>query len=242
MRFAMKWWKELFAYDGKVIEVLNKLGELILVNIVFVVCCLPIITIGSSLTSFYYAVIKSIRRERGNPLGEFFSSMKRTLRKGCIVTLEALLWIALLYLGREYARAVGSTRMELLYLALMVISAGVLMYIFPVLSRFKMKLSAMWKLAFVMCIRFLPVTAVLLIGSAAVAWLVIFHLPMACVFIVPGCWCYIVTFLMERVLLAYMPKPEEGDESDENAWYFEHTDKEGKRAKKERKEVRHESL
>ncbi len=232
----MKEWKDLFSYDGKVIQFLHKTGELILVNIVCILCCLPFITTGSSLTSFYYAVTKGIRRERGNPLEEFFGSMRRTLGKGCLLTLEILVWFGALYLGRRYAQAQGSTRMETVYLALMLLSAGVLVYVFPVFSRFEMRLSAIWKLSFVMCIRFLPITAALLAGSGVLGWLLIYHLPMACILVIPGCWCYAVTFLMEKALLAYMPRPEDGDD----AWYYEH--KERRQGKRERKEVRHESL
>ena len=51
--------------DGKIVSLLNKAGEIILLNMVFLLCCLPVITIGPALASLYYATIKSIRRERG---------------------------------------------------------------------------------------------------------------------------------------------------------------------------------
>ena len=89
-------------------------------------------------------------------------------------------------------------------------------YVFPILSRFTMKTVNMWKLAFVMGIRFFPVTAVVVIGTAALVWIQIYILPIPCAAFIPGCWCFVVTFMMEKVLLHYMPKPDEGEE----AWYY----------------------
>ena len=90
------------AYDGKIVGFLNKMGEIILLNIVFLLCCLPVITLAPALTSFYYATVKSIRRERGYPVREFFGSMKRTFKRGILLTVILLLWFAVLLLGREY--------------------------------------------------------------------------------------------------------------------------------------------
>ena len=112
----------------------------------------------------------------------------------------------------DYDGKVFATVYMILGVLLMAVSA----YIFPVLSRFTMKTVNMWKLAFVMAIRYIPVTAAVIAGTAALIWLQIYVLPIPCIAFVPGCWCFIVTFMMEKVLLHYMPKPDKGEE----AWYY----------------------
>ncbi|MCD8013095.1 MAG: YesL family protein [Lachnospiraceae bacterium] len=209
---------DFFSWDGKVMELLRRAGELILLNIVFLISCIPIVTIGSALTSFYYATIKSIRRERGTVLGEYFGSMKRTMKKGILLVLELAVWFGLLYIGRRYSQVNERPHMTVVYNVLMLISAAVAVYVFPVLSRFEMKLTNCWKLAFLMCIRFFPYTVVIAAGTAGIAWLQFYILPMPCILFVPGLWCLGITFLMEQALLAYMPKPEEGQE---DAWYYD---------------------
>lgn len=62
----------VFSSDGKVVGLLNKSGEIILLNMAFLLCCLPVVTVGPALASLYYATMKSIRRERGYPVREFF--------------------------------------------------------------------------------------------------------------------------------------------------------------------------
>lgn len=210
---------KLFAYDGKLMWFLTKLGELVMVSAAFIICCLPVVTIGPAATSLYYSVIKSIRRGRGTPVREFFSSMKRILGKGCLITAALLVWFAALYMGRRQALGTERESGQILAGAYMVVtglSVCIMIYIFPILSRFTMRITGMVKLSFVMCIRFLPITAAVAAGTAVVGWLQIYVLPIPCVLFTPGAWCLVVTFMMEKALLAYMPKPKEG----EDAWYY----------------------
>ncbi len=201
-------------YDGKIISFLDKAGELIQLNMVFLLCCLPVVTIGAALASLYYATMKSIRRERGYPVREFFRSMKRTLAKGILLTVLLAVWTGMLLFGRYYAKtgewepAPGAGLYDILILA----GACVAVYLFPVLSRFEMKLTGILKLSFLMSVRFLPITALSLAGSALVGWLMIFILPIPCVLFVPALWCLALTFLIERALRAYMQAAEPGEE------------------------------
>lgn len=223
--------QRFFSYDGKPIEILNKLGEIIILNIVFLICCVPIVTIGPALTSFYYAMIKSVRRERGSgPVRAFMSSMKRTLGRGVLLTIGMIVWMVSLFLGRQMALTGAEDAVNLaaeaestvtfpvvLYGVAIVVSICVLIYIFPVFSRFEMKMTQIIKLSFVMCIRFLPITLAVAVGSIIIGWLLIYRLPIACVLVVPGTWCYTVTFLMEKPLRRYTPEAKPGEEQ----WYDE---------------------
>lgn len=212
--------RKFFSYDGKFFGALTKVGEIIIANILFLVCCLPVVTAASSLTSFYYVTVKCVRKDRGTLIPEFFGSMKRTLGKGAALTVLLLLWGAALIFGRSLAvQAAGETLNfpVLLYDVLLGITVATAIYLFPVLSRFEMRLPQMVKLSFVMCLRYLPYTLLIAAGTALVGWLLFYKLPMACTLVLPGAWCLAITFLMEKALHHYMPKPEEGEEQ----WYDE---------------------
>ncbi len=198
-------------------QFLHKAGELVLVNIAFVVCSLPLVTLGSALCSLYYAVIKSIRRERGNPLQQFFQSMRRTLAQGCAATLIFAAAFALLYGVSQSQAAAGNRHVLAALIGLAAALICVMVNFFPAMSRFSLPLPRLFKLSFVMGIRFFPNTLLVAAGTAVVVWLLFFLLPVPCVLIVPGVWCFAVTYLMEKPLRAYMPKPKPG----EDAWYYE---------------------
>lgn len=210
----------LLSFEGPVIQFFHKTGEIIIVTMLFLLFCIPVVTAGASVTSLYYSVIKSVRRERGYVTSEFMRSIRRTLGKGSILTVGILVWFGLLALGRRQA----GPHMVLAYNTLIVVSMFVSIYIFPVLSRFDMKLTGIVKLSFVMSIRYFYYTIPIMAGTAALAWLQFYYLPMPCIFVLPGAWCYVVTFMMERALLAYMPAKEEAEKSDQSgetdAWYY----------------------
>lgn len=213
------WFSKVFAYDGTLMEVLTKFGQLVLLTLIFLISCVPVVTIGSAIASLYYAVIKSIRRDRGSPLMEYFNSFKRTLPKGIVITVILLVAGFALYSG--YSAAVGTASSAGRVLATIYVVVGALLvisgvYIFPILSRFEMKIMQMWQLAFVMGIRFFHFTVLIVVLTSLVVWLQIYVLPIPCILFVPGVWCFLVTFVMERALLYYIPKPKEG----EDAWYY----------------------
>ena len=53
--------QKLFSLDGKVVRILTFLTDLIILNTLFIVSCIPIVTIGASLTSLttmWYRILK----------------------------------------------------------------------------------------------------------------------------------------------------------------------------------------
>ena len=55
----MKFW----AIDSPVMRVLGRLGDIIILNMIFVVGCIPVITIGTSLSALYAVAMKMARGE-----------------------------------------------------------------------------------------------------------------------------------------------------------------------------------
>lgn len=212
--------KKLFSPDGNLLQLLTKAGQVILLNILFLLTCIPLITTGAAATSLYYAMMKNIRRDRGYPLKEYLSSFKRTLGRGCVFTAGAAVWMAgLYYLRTSFVARLGGVggMAGCSCLVLMVMTAAVLVYLFPVLSRFTMKMTDMVKLAFVMAVRYIGFTAIILAGTALLIWLWFYFLPEPMLLIWPGAWCYVCTFMIEKALRRYMPAASD----DADAWYYE---------------------
>lgn len=215
---------------------IETMGHLIILSILWIVCSLPIITIGSATTALYYSTVKAVRRNVGYPYAEFLKSFKKNLLKGSILTIGIILVVAIALLGREYisgnAGAVKATvsftdylipansgEGILLYIAydgLILVTAMITMYIFPVLSRFEMRIFDLIKLAFVMAIRFIHITAVLLICFMLMALMLYRILPIWVLIILPGGYAYGMSFLIEKAMKKYIKVTE--DNKDE--WYI----------------------
>lgn len=212
--------RKILGSEGELIYVMTKIGQIIILNLLWLVSCIPIFTIGTATTSLYYAMMKNIRRNRSYPTTEYFASFKRTFVSGSILTIAMGIWLFMLYHLWMIALEQGTGMSAFLsrtYIALAVVTAGIAAYLFPVLSRFKMKLSSMVKLAFVMAVRYLGFTILIVAGTGGLAWLIFRYLPMPTIFFLPGMWCYLCTFLIERALRKYMPAPD----GNEDAWYYE---------------------
>ena len=76
--------RKILTFEGPVIQFFHTTGELIIATMLFLLFCIPIVTAGASVTSLYYTVIKSVRRDRGYVTSEFMRSLRRTLGKGSV--------------------------------------------------------------------------------------------------------------------------------------------------------------
>lgn len=214
---------EIFSTDGMIFRFLNKTGNIILATVLWLVGCIPVVTIGTSTAALYYTMVKSVRKDVGYVHSEFWRGYKLNLKKGVAATVLLLvvgavlgveMWLVL-EKGVEVSR-IWYTLSGLLILLLVLI----VLYLFPVMSRFEMKLSKLCMLSFVMSIRFWYITLALLAGLAAVVFAQFYLLPIPMLLLTPGLWCFASSFLVEKAMKAYMPKPEEnGDGEETKNWY-----------------------
>ncbi len=211
---------KLFHAEGPVFRFLDKLGQMVILSVFWMIGCIPIVTIATSTTAFYYAIIKVVRREHGNAGTEFWKSYKANLGRGIITTIALLVPAGVIALNVYLLNKMDNANENILYWTYLIgiaLIAMVSVYVCPVLSRFSMNVIAVWKLSFLMAIRFLPVTLLLFVGALLSVLIQFFILPMATILIVPAICCYLATYPMEKVLLKYMPEKSE----DDDAWYYE---------------------
>ena len=209
--------EKLLNVEGPVMTFLNKTGQLICLSVLWLICCIGVITIPAATTALYYAVMKSVRRDTGSAGKEFFRSFRANLLRGMgaglpVWGLMAVLVMNLRFLGETG----GSNLLRWGTLILLVLLAAAGCCICPILSRFTMKVTDVWKLAFVMGVRFLPFTALILLGALLGAAAQFYLLPIPALAILPGGMCLLATFPMEKALGHYMPPKEENDTS----WYY----------------------
>lgn len=196
---------------------MEKLFDAIALNLVWLLCSLPLITAGASVTAFYYAMAKVIRGERGHVFAEFWRSFKLNFVRATLIWIAFVVLIFLLLVNRNIAAGIGGcfgVFLLCLYTVIPALFLGVLMYLFPVLSRFLMSVPQVVKLSVYMCFRYLHYTLGLLAISAGAAAAVYF-LPLF-IFCVPAGALYWFSQLMEPLLVRHSPSVAEGEEK----WYL----------------------
>ena len=69
--------RNLFSMDSGIFRFLTRLADLMILNILFIVCCIPIVTIGASVTSLYYVTLKMAVNEEGYIAKAFLKSFRQ---------------------------------------------------------------------------------------------------------------------------------------------------------------------
>ena len=81
----------IFKIDGKLFRFGTKLTDLMIINLLTLLCCLPIFTIGPALTAMHYVLLRLYRDEEGYIVKNYFKSFKENFKQA------TLIW--LIYLG-----------------------------------------------------------------------------------------------------------------------------------------------
>lgn len=161
---------KFFDLDSPLMQVLNKVADLMLLNILCMVCCIPIITAGASLTALHYMSLKIVRNEECYIMKGFFKSFKENFKQATIIWLLLLLVICILAGDFFIMKNSGINFNKVLQIIITAVGVLILfttMFVFPVLAKFENTTMRTIKNAFVMSILQFPKTILMV-----VMWLV----------------------------------------------------------------------
>ena len=96
---------KLFDQDNMFFAIMGVLFDLIILNVLTLLCCLPIVTAGASFTAMHSVLWRMVRHEETYVARQFFDSFKRNLKQSLLPWLAFLL--AAIVLG--FSRAFGET-------------------------------------------------------------------------------------------------------------------------------------
>ena len=184
-------------------------------SIVWIFLCMPVVTIGPATAALYYTVVKRVRGREGGAFGDYFRSFRDNFKTGLWTGLIAIPAALLLFFGHSVVRWYG-TRVGgaayILYVAYyfaLVLPAGGLCWLFPLLGRFDYRVKDLFRTAFQLTVAHLPSTVVVVLLTAQTAvfcierwWPVLF---------MPSVAMLLVSLFFERIFQKYSPElaPEE---------------------------------
>ena len=151
----------IFDMDNKFFRFMSKVADLCILNIICVVCCIPVITAGASITAMYYVTLKMVRNEEAYILRSFFKSFKQNFKQATIINLIMLLIGVVLYVDLNVSKAMqgGAGQIfQIIFMAFVLIYFILFLYVYPVLARFYNTIKNTIKNALFMAIRHFPYT------------------------------------------------------------------------------------
>lgn len=143
---------------------LNKIGDIVIANLLFILCSVPVVTIGPSLTALYHCMLRSVKGNNNGTVKTFFAAFKQNFMQSLLVWLGLLAAAFVLLTNLRFLQEQSSAPGKpLFYLSLGV--AGLLvilaLYVFPVIAAFSNTVLNLVKNAFVFAFMHFPSTLLL---------------------------------------------------------------------------------
>lgn len=215
---------KFFSYESKFSQLLLKLSYSCYLNLLWLICSLPIVTIGAATTALYYASLKLIREEENSVTRQFFRSFRENFRQATVLWL-ILLGVGLFLAGDGYIlyhlrqSAEGSLAVLWTLILAVVIAASivyviVLLYVFPLLASVSNTNRAMLKNAFLIGTHYLFATILVFAVHFAVFFVTVAWFTPLIIF-GEGLCALISAWLLNNILIACSGTPEDAEESDE---------------------------
>ncbi|MDO4275535.1 MAG: DUF624 domain-containing protein [Eubacteriales bacterium] len=211
--------------DNKFFVFMGRVADLIILNLLCLICCIPIVTAGASITAMYYVTLKMARDEESYIVRSFFKSFKENFKQATIINVIMLATAVMLFLDLNIVNNMEGTMYKVLFcifIAFTFLYALLFLYIYPVLSKFYNTVKNTFVNAFLMAIRHLPYTFLMLVISlipVAILFIPSFQVQsiLIMLFILMGfaTVAYFNSKFLVKIFDNYVPKEE--DDSDKDA-------------------------
>lgn len=130
---------KFFSLDSPLMQGLSRMADLMWLNVLAVVCCIPIVTAGASMTALHYMVLKMVRNEECYITKGFFKSFKENFKQSTIIWLIQLVVMAILAID-FYVMYQNKSQFQMIWQVLiMIVVVLVVMtstFVYPVLAKF----------------------------------------------------------------------------------------------------------
>ncbi|MCR5831332.1 MAG: DUF624 domain-containing protein [Lachnospiraceae bacterium] len=210
---------KIFNFEGPVFTFLSRLADLFWLNLLYILCCIPVITAGAATTALYYVTLKMAKDEEGYITKSYFKSFKQNFVQATVIWLVILVIGVVMFMDLRIAN--GGNMAEILKTTtvsnVVIVAVGVMLiilcmtltYVFPLLAQFDNTVINTVKNAFLLSIRHLPYTFLMILITAIPVALIWFSPALLLlVLIMFSATAYINSKFFNKIFILYMPKEE----------------------------------
>lgn len=195
----------IFNPDSKFSQIMSRVFDLMIMNLIFIFTSIPIFTIGVNYTALYYVTLKMVKNEESYVFKSYWKSWRQNFKQATGI------WLIFLFIGVFLVMDIflvnqmtgPSTYLRYVFFVILFIWGMVLTYVFPVLSRFDNTIKQTIKNSLLMSIRHLPWTIVMLVINL---------LPLILLIFAPTTVASLVSFVMIFLGIAVVAYA--------NSWFF----------------------
>lgn len=163
----------LFNYDNPIWRFVGRIWDLFILNILWIVCSIPIVTFGASTTAMYYCTLKIVRdRDSGGIFSMFFHSFKDNILQSTIIWVIMAIIGGILFFDIRFFSVYAPINNTVIKMIVFTITCFLIMlwmfiflYVFPIQAKFINPIKQTFKLALFMSVKHLVRTVIMLAGS-----------------------------------------------------------------------------
>lgn len=165
--------------DNPIMRGMGKLADFIILNLLWVVCSIPIITIGASTTALYTVMLKLVKNEEGYIAKGFLKAFKENFKQSTIMWIIFLL-ISIVFVVDFVSIKLMSDKigglLQILFLFMGALLAAWMVYAFALQARFVNTVKNTLKNAMILVFAKLPFTVLIVlltVGPVLVTFLTV---------------------------------------------------------------------
>lgn len=185
---------------------MGRIFDVFVLNVLWLLCCLPVFTIGPSTTAFFYAMINLVRGEDNPVSRDFFRSFRQNFKQGICLGIPMTAVGAFLYLDITMSRRAGTgiyTFFMVFFAILFLMWAFLALYVFPLLAKFDKKNGELLAWAFTLSLRHLGKTLLMLLVLVFGLWAC--HILPGLIFIAFGLVGQFCAGIIASILKPHLP-------------------------------------
>ncbi|MBE5972367.1 MAG: DUF624 domain-containing protein [Lachnoclostridium sp.] len=213
--------QKLFSTENPVWRAMDRMGDLMILNVLFIFFSIPIVTIGASTTALYTMTFKLLDETEGNLIKNYFKAFKNNFKQATAIWLVVL--FAGLFLAYDaYLSYVSTSILAKILMGLVILIAIVYAmwtsWIFPVQSKFENPVKVNMKnAALMMVIHMFPTTLLITVLNVVPLLILWFYtslffagLPFV-VFLMFAFIAYNNSKQLRKAFADYIPDPEDSE-------------------------------
>lgn len=209
---------KLFSINSPIIVFLDKFGSIMLINLLFILFSLPLISIGASVTAMYRCLLNLANGNDNGLIKQFWNAFRGNFKQSTLLFLWLLplmalvVFEALILLAGAVENSIINT---ILFIAPFIFAICVISYVFPLQAQFENKVFSTVKNAALLAVNHFPVT--LAVAALNLVFpVMLYFFPslfvktlLAWILFGFSLIAYINTFLLRKVFIQYFPSCDE---------------------------------
>jgi uncharacterized membrane protein YesL len=198
--------KGIFSTEGIAYRIMTAAYQLIILNLLWCIASIPIVTVGASTTALFYVVGKIVRKEEVHEVRDFVKVFRSSFKQATGIWLILCLAYLIIFTNLSFAGRYESFSGLIVALQLPVLLQVIIVsiFVFPLLSRYEANTIRIIKVSWILGIKHIfscLASLAIVIAVILLAWAV----PALILTVLTSLTALAVYFVLNRVLEKYRP-------------------------------------